>query len=62
MVLILGAGLAGLSAALQLGDRDVAVVERETEAGGLCRSFRKGGFTFDCTGHLLHLRDPALRA
>ena len=62
MVLILGAGLAGLSAALHLDGRDLLVVEREAEVGGLCRSFRPGGFTFDCTGHLLHLRDPQLRA
>ncbi|MGQ0552517.1 MAG: protoporphyrinogen/coproporphyrinogen oxidase [Planctomycetota bacterium] len=62
MVLILGAGLAGLSAAYHCGDRDSLVLEREQEVGGLCRSFRKDGFTFDCTGHLLHLRDPAVRA
>ncbi|MBM3985729.1 MAG: FAD-binding protein [Planctomycetes bacterium] len=61
MVLILGAGLAGLSAAHHLGGRDVLVLEREREVGGLCRSFRRNGFTFDCTGHLLHLRDPAMR-
>jgi len=61
MVVILGAGLAGLSAAHHLGGRDVLVVEREAEVGGLCRSFRQQGFTFDCTGHLLHLRDAAIR-
>ncbi len=61
MVLILGAGLAGLSAAHHLGGRDALVLEREREVGGLCRSFRRNGFTFDCTGHLLHLRDPGIR-
>ena len=62
MVLILGAGLAGLSAAWHLRGRDVLVLEREAEVGGLCRSFRQQGFTFDLTGHLLHLRDPSIRA
>ncbi len=62
MVVILGAGLAGLSAAHHLRGRDAVVVEREAEVGGLCRSFRARGFTFDCTGHLLHLRDPEVRA
>jgi protoporphyrinogen oxidase len=62
MVLILGAGLAGLSAAWHLDGRDALVLEREHEVGGLCRSFRRDGFTFDCTGHLLHLRDPDVRA
>ncbi len=61
MVVILGAGLAGLSAASHLAGRDVLVLEQDAEVGGLCRSFRENGFTFDCTGHLLHLRDPELR-
>jgi len=62
MVVILGAGLAGLSAAYHLDGRDALVLEQEDEVGGLCRSFRSEGFTFDCTGHLLHLRDKSLRA
>jgi len=61
MVVILGAGLAGLSAACHLDGRDVLVVEREHEVGGLCRSIREAGFTFDFTGHLLHLRDESIR-
>ena len=61
--LILGAGLAGLSAACALrdGGGETLVLEKEDEAGGLCRSRQVNGFTFDCTGHLLHLRDPGLR-
>lgn len=61
MVVILGAGLAGLSAAFHLGSADTQLLERHPEVGGLCRSFRRDGFTFDCTGHLLHLKDPELR-
>ena len=59
--LILGAGLAGLSAAATLPREETLVLERETEVGGLCRSRSVGGFTFDCTGHLLHLKDPGIR-
>jgi protoporphyrinogen oxidase len=62
MTLILGAGLAGLSAATHLDGRDRLVVERAPEVGGLCRSIREQGFTFDYTGHLLHLRDPETAA
>ena len=62
MVVILGGGLAGLSAAYHLNGSDAFVAEREPELGGLCRSIREGGYTFDFTGHLLHLRDPAIRA
>ena len=56
MILIIGAGLAGLSTAYHLKDRDYHIYEREGEVGGLCRSFKQDGFTFDYTGHLLHLR------
>lgn len=62
MVVILGAGLAGLSAAWHLQGRDALVLEREEEVGGLCRSLREQGFVFDYTGHLMHLRDPGIRA
>ncbi len=61
MILIIGAGLAGLSTAYHLHDRPCRVVEKEKEAGGLCRSYRMDGFTFDWTGHLLHFRQPAIR-
>lgn len=60
-VVILGGGLTGLSAAWHLDGLEPLVVERETEPGGLCRSFSEGGFTFDCTGHMLHLREPRFR-
>jgi len=59
--LILGAGLAGLSAAASLPGEETLVLERESQVGGLCRSRVVDGFTFDCTGHLLHLRDPGIR-
>jgi len=62
MILIIGAGLAGLSTAYHLGDRPCRVIEKEKEAGGLCRSYRMDGFTFDYTGHLLHFRQPEIKA
>jgi len=61
-VLILGGGLAGLSAAYHLEDvgrgrvRSL-VVEKEDRVGGRAGSVEKDGFTFDHTGHLLHLHD-----
>lgn len=56
--LILGAGLAGLSAAWHLQRRGVEclVFEKEPEVGGLCRSKEIKGFTFDFDGHLLHFK------
>lgn len=60
-VVVLGGGLTGLSAAFHLDGVPRLVLERDAEPGGLCRSFTEEGFTFDCTGHLLHLRDAAIR-
>lgn len=56
-VLVLGAGLTGLSTAYHLRRRGLqpVVLEREAEAGGACRTLAQGGFAFDLTGHLLHL-------
>jgi protoporphyrinogen oxidase len=60
-VLVLGAGLAGISAALAL-DGGYRLLEREDRPGGLCRTAIRDGFSFDATGHWLHLRDPSIRA
>jgi len=61
-VLIVGAGLTGLSAAHHLGADRYLLVEREDRVGGLCRSIRDRGFTFDYTGHLLHMKRPEVRS
>ncbi len=55
-IVVIGGGLAGLSAAFHLRDYAPAVYEKESEVGGVCRSFHQDGFTFDVTGHLLHLK------
>jgi len=57
-VLILGGGLAGLSTAYHLRKIPNIVIEREAHPGGTARSFYMKGFTFDITGHLLHLHNP----
>ncbi len=60
-ILVLGAGITGLSACWhleRLGVNDYMLAEAEAVPGGLCRSEMRDGFTFDQSGHLLHLRDP----
>jgi protoporphyrinogen oxidase len=63
-VAVLGGGLTGLSASLQLGRANVPhrLFEREGTAGGHAVTSFERGFGFDRTGHLLHLRDPAMQA
>jgi len=63
-VIIIGAGLTGLVAAerLEAGGVEPVVLEREAEAGGCCRSIERDGFTFDYTGHLLHVGRPETEA
>ncbi len=58
-ILILGAGLAGLSAAWHLQKRGLScrIFEKELEIGGLSRSRKINGFTFDHSGHLLHFKN-----
>ena len=53
--LVLGAGLSGLSCGISLleAGHDVTILEKEQSAGGLCRCFRKDGFTFDYGPHFL---------
>jgi protoporphyrinogen oxidase len=60
-IVIIGAGLTGLSAAYHLeqnGFFNYTLFEKENSPGGLCRSITDAGFTFDFTGHLLHINDP----
>lgn len=58
--LIIGAGPAGLAAALGLGDR-ATLLERATTVGGLSRSIEFQGATFDLGGHSFHTPHPAVR-
>ena len=53
--IIFGAGLSGLScaAALKRHGHEVTVIEKEHEVGGLARSFRINGYTFDYGPHFL---------
>jgi protoporphyrinogen oxidase len=44
-----------MSASLFL-NRDHKVFEKESEPGGLVRTFQQDGFSFDCAGHWFHAR------
>ncbi len=60
-IVILGGGLAGLSAAHFVG-RPWRLIEKTDRVGGLAKTeIIERGFHFDPTGHWLHLRDPEIR-
>lgn len=63
-VAILGAGLTGMSASYHLGRIGARhrLFERLSGPGGHAITVEDQGYRFDRTGHLLHLRDPELRA
>ena len=63
-VAILGAGLTGLSAAIELGERGLPyrIFEKLPTPGGHAITLEDSGFRFDRTGHLLHLKTDALRS
>ena len=42
-------------------EHEPVLFERESAIGGLCRSFTQDGFTFDCTGHLIHLKNAYVK-
>jgi squalene-associated FAD-dependent desaturase len=53
-VIVVGGGLAGIAAALELADlgSDVVLLERRAQLGGLTWSFRRGGLWFDNGQHV----------
>jgi len=63
-VLIIGAGLAGMSTSYHLGQKgiDHLLVEASDKAGGLAITEVQDRFHFDITGHWLHLRDEGIKA
>ncbi len=61
-VVVVGAGVAGLTLADKLAERGhaVVVVEKQPEVGGLARSFRYGAWVFDIGPHRFHTYSPAV--
>lgn len=63
-IVILGAGLSGLSAAYHLekkGFNSYKLFEKEGSIGGLCSSITADGFTFDFTGHVIHIHNEIFK-
>jgi protoporphyrinogen oxidase len=63
-ILILGAGPAGMSAAYELGRRNIpaVVLEKNPQAGGLLRTLCRNGFLLDIGGHRFLSKNPEINA
>jgi len=58
-IVVIGAGIAGLSAAYRLSgitDAPLAVYEKENYIGGICRTVCHNGFRFDLGGHRFYTK------
>lgn len=56
---ILGGGLTGLSLAY-FNKGECEILEKEPVCGGLCRTVRKNGFSYDNGGHIIFSRDKEI--
>jgi protoporphyrinogen oxidase len=56
---ILGGGLTGLSLAYFFGG-NCEVLERDSVCGGLCRTVKKGPYSYDHGGHIIFSRDEEI--
>jgi len=61
MISILGAGLAGLSAARHLKG-EYTILEKDNRVGGLSKSVNIDGYVFDYAPHILFTRDEYVRS
>ncbi len=62
--IVLGAGPAGLAAALSLASRgaEVTLIDGAEHVGGLCTTRRRQGLAYDIGGHMLFVRNEARKA
>lgn len=53
--LVIGAGISGLTFT-NYCKGDYLIVEKESEVGGYCRTFKKGEYVWDFAGHFFHFK------
>ncbi len=58
-IVILGAGLTGLSLGYFL-NKNTIILEKDNEIGGLCRTFKKGNFSYDVGAHIIFSNDKEI--
>lgn len=58
--LIIGAGISGLTFA-NYADGDYLIVEKESEVGGYCRTFKNKEYVWDYAGHFFHFKNEEFK-
>ncbi|HEY0710717.1 MAG TPA: NAD(P)-binding protein [Polyangia bacterium] len=58
--LIVGAGISGLATAAFSPGKDCLILEADAEMGGYCKTIKRGGFTWDYSGHFFHFKHPEI--
>jgi protoporphyrinogen oxidase len=60
--LIVGAGISGLATAAFSPGKDCLILEADAEIGGYCKTIKRGGFTWDYSGHFFHFKHPEIES
>ena len=60
-ILIIGAGITGLSLASFLGTDDYLIIEKDSEVGGYCKTTIRNGFVWDYSGHFFHFNNKQIK-
>ena len=60
-ILIIGAGITGLSLASFLDTNDYLIVEKDSEVGGYCKTTIRNGFVWDYSGHFFHFNNQEIK-
>ena len=58
--IVIGAGISGLSFGY-FSKKPLIIFEKENTVGGLCKSIKDNGFTFDYSGHFIHIKDKKIK-
>lgn len=58
--IVIGAGISGLFFGY-FSKESCIIFEKETSVGGLCKSIKDSGFTFDYSGHFIHIKDKKIK-
>ena len=59
--IVIGAGISGLSFGY-FSKKSFIIFEKENTVGGLCKSIKNNGFTFDYSGHFIHIKNKKIKS